>query len=174
MQEYCRLRRKLTLELSPEDAADVAQEAFERTLRYMRKHDGRVASPVGLLVRIALNLQIDRGRRRKHLPTALDESWEHPRWDITPEDEVVGRQSVTQLVETLDKLAPRRREAFVLCRLHGLTYQDAAKKMGIRPSVVREYLVDAVRACRDSVDWAVSRVKCNTPLVNGLELSRSG
>lgn len=152
VQGYHRLRRRLALELSPDDAADVAQEAFERTLRYMRKHDGRVTSPVGLLVRIALNLQIDRGRRRKHLPTALDESCEQPRWDVTPEDEVVGRQSVTQLVETLDRLAPRCREAFVLCRLHGLTYQDAARKMGIQPSVVREYLGDAMRVCRDSLD----------------------
>ncbi|NTZ83617.1 RNA polymerase sigma factor [Burkholderia metallica] len=148
VQSYHSLRRRLGRDLSPDDAADVAQEAFERTLRYIREHGDTVVSPAGLLVRIALNLQIDRGRRRKHLPVALDESCEHPSWNITPEQEVAGRQSVTQLFETLDRLAPRCREAFILCRLYGFTYQDAAKEMGIRPTVVREYLVDALRACR--------------------------
>ncbi|WDD90354.1 RNA polymerase sigma factor (plasmid) [Burkholderia sp. FERM BP-3421] len=149
---YHRLRRRLALELGPDDAADIAQEAFERTLRYMREHGDRVLSPVGLLVRIALNLQIDRGRRRKHLPVALDESYEDPSWNVTPEDEAAGKQALMQLFADLDRLPPRCREAFILCRLYGLTYQEAAEQMGIQPSVVREYLVDAMRACRDGQD----------------------
>ncbi|MCA8095250.1 RNA polymerase sigma factor [Burkholderia anthina] len=148
VQGYHRLRRRLALELGPDDAADIAQESFERTLRYMREHGDKVASPVGLLVRIALNLQIDRGRQRKHMPIALNESHEDARWEMTPEDEAAGRQSVEQLSEVLDRLPPRCREAFVLCKLYGMTYQDAATEMGIRPSVVRQYLVDALRACR--------------------------
>ncbi|MFM0501756.1 RNA polymerase sigma factor [Paraburkholderia caffeinilytica] len=152
VQGYQRLRRRLALELGPDDAADIAQESFERTLRYMHEHGDGVVSPVGLLVRIAANLQIDHGRRRKHLPVALDEPYEHARCEITPEDEAAGRQSIRQLCAVLDRLAPRCREAFILCKLYGLTYQDAASEMGIQPSVVRQYLVDAMRVCRDGLD----------------------
>lgn len=151
MVGYQRLRKRLAFELGPEDAADIAQESFERTLRYVREHGDSVASPVGLLVRISLNIQIDRGRRRKHQPLALDEDCEQARFEITPEDEVAGRQSIERLCAVLDRLPPRCREAFILCKLHGLSYHDAADEMGVRPSVIRQYLVAAMRICRDQL-----------------------
>ncbi len=146
VQGYLRLRRLLTRELGSDDAADLAQESFEVALRYCRAHT--VASPGGLLFKIANNLQIDRGRRKWQTMASLSEAEDGPSCDVTPEREYEGRQALTKLCEVLDSLPPRQREAFVLCKLNGMTYDEAASEMGIRPGVIQQYLVEAMRACR--------------------------
>ncbi|MGH8782818.1 RNA polymerase sigma factor [Paraburkholderia sp.] len=148
VQGYHHLRRKLAREFGPDEGADIAQASFERALCYAREHV--VVSPVGLIFQIAGNLQIDRGRRRRPATVELDEMNEMP-WDVTPEREYACRQTVERLCVVLDSLPPRQREAFVLCKLHDMTYHEAAAEMDISPTVVRQYLVDAMRACRQTV-----------------------
>ncbi|WDD92108.1 RNA polymerase sigma factor [Burkholderia sp. FERM BP-3421] len=148
VQGYLRLRRLLTRELGSDDAADLAQESFEVALRYCQAHT--VESPGGLLFKIANNLRIDRGRRKWQVMASLSEveDEEGPSCNVTPEREYEGRQTLTKLCEVLDRLPPRQREAFVLCKLNGMTYDEAAAEMGIRPGVIQQYLVEAMRACR--------------------------
>jgi RNA polymerase sigma-70 factor (ECF subfamily) len=151
---YKDLLRLLRRELSAEDAADVAQSSFELALRYSREHS--VASPAALVFRISRHLRIDASRRKKlvkfesigdvtqieHL--AVNES--------TPEVEHAARQRIELLRKKLDDLPARQRETFVLCKIHGKSYEEAARQMGIEPNMVRRDLIAAMKECRAILD----------------------
>ncbi|WP_420992749.1 RNA polymerase sigma factor [Cupriavidus sp. 30B13] len=152
---YQELVRTLARELNMDDARDVAQSSFERALVYGQTH--QVESPRGLLFRIAQGLRIDHVRRRSRVlwesfhAASEEEDNDFDRYghfEISPEQEVVSQQTLQKLCEVLDGLPPRCREAFVLCKLHGLSYDEAAAEMGISAAVVHKYLIQALRACR--------------------------
>ncbi|MGP8470944.1 RNA polymerase sigma factor [Burkholderia sp. PR2] len=154
LRGYADLRRVLTRELSADDAADIAQSSFEQVLRYAGQ--SQVESPAGLLFAISRNLQIDFARRKKRLPhQSLDEvdglAEQLPVSELTPERRYAGRQRMEILGKALDALPPRCREAFVLCKLHGLSYDETAQEMGISTTVVRKYLVQAMKECRTAL-----------------------
>ncbi|KVW05330.1 RNA polymerase subunit sigma [Burkholderia cepacia] len=155
LRGYSDLRRYLSRRLSSDDAADIAQASFEVALRYVQQND--VRSPAALMFHVSHNLQIDAARRRQYIPQQLcedagDEGFDRfVRSDVTPERECIARESLEQVTQALDGLPPRCREAFVLCRLHGLSYEEAAREMDISPTVIKKYLVQAMKACRGAV-----------------------
>lgn len=153
MKGYTDLRRVLRRNFSADDAADIAQSSFEQAWRYAQKND--VLSPASLLFSISRHLQIDAARRRKRVSEDLvsdDVQLDQLAvCEVTPERQQAGRQTVNLLNQTLDNLAPRCREAFVLCKIHGLSYEEAAQEMGISPNVIRKYLVQALKECRKVV-----------------------
>lgn len=145
---YHGLRRHLMREIGPHDGGDVLHDAFDIALHYGKQYP--VRSIGGLVGKIARQLVIDRGRRRAslHITAYNDEL----ACEVTPERQVAARQSLMQLCSALDNLPPRCREAFVLCKLKGLTYHQAAAEMAIQPDVVRQYLVQAMRVCRRTIE----------------------
>lgn len=155
LRGYSDLRRYLSRRLSSDDAADLAQASFEAALRYVREND--VQSPAALMFHVSNNLQIDAARRQRFLPQQLcedvgDEGVDRlMRSDVTPEREYIARETLERVTQALDGLPPRCREAFVLCKLHGLSYEEAAQEMDISPTVIKKYLVQALKACRGAV-----------------------
>ncbi|WP_321912683.1 RNA polymerase sigma factor [Burkholderia cepacia] len=147
-QTYRRLRRYLARELGPADGADVLHTAFDMALNYAQKQP--VRSLGGLLGKITRQLLIDQGRRRRNTPVASGR-FDEPVCELTPERQVAARQELANLCEAIDSLPPRCREAFILCKLHGMTYHQAAAEMAIQPEAVCQYLVQAMKACRRAV-----------------------
>lgn len=147
---YCDLRRLLRRDHSADDAADIAQSSFEQALRYAQNNE--VLSPASLLFSISRHLQIDAARRRKRVaecPIENDEQFEHLMvCEVTPEQQHAGKQHLELVSAALDNLAPRCREAFVLCKIHGLSYDEAAEEMGISVTVIKKYLIQALKECR--------------------------
>ncbi|KVM90062.1 RNA polymerase subunit sigma [Burkholderia stagnalis] len=151
---YTDLKRILTRDMGADDAADIAQSSFEQVLRYAGH--SQVGSPAGLLFTISRNLQIDMARRSKRVPhQSLDDLDELADQlavsELTPERRYAARQRMEILGKALDTLPPRCREAFVLCKLHDLSYDEAAQEMGISPTVVHKYLVQAMKECRSAL-----------------------
>lgn len=153
LRGYNDLRRLLRRTHSAEDAADIAQSSFEHAWRYAQSND--VLSPAGLMFRISRHLQIDTARRRKRgSEELLDEGEDIDQLsvcEVTPERQHAARERLDIINKTIDNLAPRCREAFVLCKIHGLSYDEAAREMGISPTVIRKYLVQALKECRKAV-----------------------
>jgi RNA polymerase sigma factor (sigma-70 family) len=153
MKGYTDLQRVLRRSLSAADSADIAQSSFEQAWRYAQKNV--VLAPASLLFSISRHLQIDAARRRKRVcEDSVGEDFQLDQLavcEVTPERQHAGRQTVDLLSQTLDNLAPRCREAFVLCKIHGLSYDEAAQEMGISPNVIRKYLVQALKECRKVV-----------------------
>ncbi|KND57664.1 RNA polymerase sigma-70 factor, ECF subfamily [Candidatus Burkholderia verschuerenii] len=150
---YADLRRVLRRDHSADDAADIAQSSFEHALRYAQQNE--VLSPASLLFVISRHLQIDAARRKKRAPECTIEDDAHFEYlavcEVTPERQHSSRQRVELLSNILDNLAPGCREAFVLCKIHGMSYDEAASEMGISSTVVKKYIVQALKELRNAL-----------------------
>ena len=136
-------------------AADLAQESYVRV--YEAQRSGSVVrDPRALLYRTARNLVTDHHRRTSVRAggdtTAPDEA--PPDADdclgpqtFEPDAILSSSQGMAAMVETIDRLPPRCREAFVLYKFDGLSYAEVATRMGISVRTVEMQLRIAMEAC---------------------------
>lgn len=163
---YADLRRQLTRDLrDPHYAADIAQSSFERVYAQAvksrgatrcaepapddAKDNGGIESPRALLFRVARNLCIDEARRRK-----VAQEWVGTHATIgthlaAPSSEYILAQQrvLARVVETMEKLPPRRREVFLLFRAYGHTRAEIAQQLDITEMAVAKHLLRATIDC---------------------------
>lgn len=131
--EYPRLTRALFL-LSGDaaEAEDLAQEALARTYeRWGRVR--RMESPTGYVYRTAMNLHRRRRRRAGTLARTLSSAVPEPHTT----DELDRRSDVARILRTLPA---NLRTALILHEWLGMTSEEAAEVMGIRPGSARARL----------------------------------
>ena len=133
----------------PEEAEEVAAEAFLQAFRYARDYRGDGAF-TGWLFRIARNLCLSRLRRGRQLQiVSLDEitreDWEAP----GPE----GRESLLRLAvqEALRQLPPDYRTVLVMRDVEGLTNGEAAQALGRSSAAAKSLHFRARQALRDAL-----------------------
>jgi RNA polymerase sigma-19 factor, ECF subfamily len=132
---------------------DLAQEVYLRLLR-VRDHEA-IRNPEAYLFTVASHVV------RQHLlhqPTAtafvdiaeVDTIEAAPELTSPAEEEPHAKVDLEQFQrEILERLPPRVRAALVLHRIQGFSVQETATQMGISRGCAQQYLVDAVRLCRD-------------------------
>jgi len=138
-------------------AEDVAQDAFLALYRHLSQVPTSAFRP--WLYRVCRNLCLDQLRRRKfklRLFRDLDKDDDRPH---VPED--VGGDQPDQIAETrearqaieeaIQKLPARFREAFLLCEMQGLSYEDAAAILGCPVKTVSTRLFRARQRFRTAV-----------------------
>jgi RNA polymerase sigma-70 factor, ECF subfamily len=140
--EYRRLGKALyVLTDDAYEADDLAQEAFVRvferwgTVRAM-------ASPVGYLYRVALNLHRSRLRRL----------FARARWRRTqpqPSDPLLAVEAKDEVDRYLSRLSGGQREAVILVEWLGEPVEEAARTLGIKPGALRARLFRARGALRE-------------------------
>jgi len=152
------LRRMLVLKLgSFDEAEDVAQEAFVRVLG--RVQEEPVDNIRGYLFKAASNIATDRLRgrfRRANREGGDPDLLELPSPDPGAERILVAREQVEQIREALDELPPRCRTAFLAYRFEARSYFDIADELGVTESMVRKYVLRAMRHCLTRVEWSPS------------------
>jgi RNA polymerase sigma factor (sigma-70 family) len=124
-----------------EDADDVAHEVYLRLIRHRKNHD---LKPSFALIRtIATNILTDRFRKRrsqsadKHIPL---EKVDLVSPQSSPEEIAWSREALGMIKTVFDGLSKKTREAFVLHRFGGLTYEQIAEEMGISRSMVQRHI----------------------------------
>lgn len=128
-----------------EDAEDVRQDAYLHVLRLEAPQ--RVREPARYLARVARNLFIDLGRRRKREAALFAESadTELAAWNaLDPERITSGEQALERVFAAIEQFPPRCREAFELHRFEGLGYVAVAHQMGISVSMVEKHIAEAM------------------------------
>ncbi|USQ96797.1 RNA polymerase sigma factor [Caulobacter sp. RL271] len=115
---------------------------------------GAVDNPSALLHRIGSNLMLDRLRSLKRAG-ARDTDWRDINTtvvagqDVTdepPADEVLaGRQRLKALVEAVEDLPEKTRQAFQLHKLDGHSHVETARRMGISVSTVEKHISSALK-----------------------------
>ncbi|MBD3335842.1 MAG: sigma-70 family RNA polymerase sigma factor [Candidatus Eisenbacteria bacterium] len=132
---------------SPEEAQDLAQEAFLRMCRHAPRYrpSGQFRS---WLFRIAGNLARSRLRRRKILRWVRFDPVLHDR--LIPGDRpdaALERQERRRAVRrALGRLPERQRQALVLRQYEGLAYREIAETMETTVSAVESLLFRAMAA----------------------------
>jgi RNA polymerase sigma-70 factor (ECF subfamily) len=132
------------------DARDLAQEAYVRLLRMQRKD--LIRHPRAYLYRIAANVLYEFELKRKADVAGL------ARW--TDEQRVEGDFGYVErdaeelslharLDTVLGELSPKCRAVLILHRRDGMTYEEIGAQIGISPSMVKKYLSQGLRHCRE-------------------------
>jgi RNA polymerase sigma-70 factor, ECF subfamily len=129
-------------------AEDVVQDTFvhlwQRRAEWLPSGSARA-----YLFRITRNLVIDESRRRE-----VRKRWRILRRRVepeplTPEGVLEGSRLWAAYEEGIASLSPRRREAFLLVHVQGLSHAEAAEVMGVTPRTVSNQVVAALGELRD-------------------------
>ena len=123
----------------PQVAEDLTQETYLRAIPALPRFQGRSTVRTWLLS-IARRVCADHLRRKKRTPLTLvleSDDWPEP----NRADDEVGDGVAAQ--DAVDRLAPERREAFVLTQLLGLSYAEAATVIGCPVGTIRSRVARA-------------------------------
>ncbi len=125
-------------------AEDAAQETYLRVFRSLRtfRLDERFEA---WLVRIAVNVCRDLARKRGPLPLPLDsmEALPSDSAAMDAEESTLLHQRRALVQQALASLPQAERAALVLRDLEGLTTEEAARLLGVRPVTVRSQAASA-------------------------------
>jgi RNA polymerase sigma factor (sigma-70 family) len=127
------------------DAEDALQKAYIRLEEYRAR--AVVDNPVAFLVRAAMNIGVDQGRRSRVRGEMDDRegALAHLIDDEPLQDVVVeARQRLAQVQAAIDRLSPRTREVFLMNRIDELKYAEIADRLGITVSGVEKHMAKAV------------------------------
>jgi RNA polymerase sigma-70 factor (ECF subfamily) len=148
------LRQRLR---SPEDANDVAQEAYIRMMQYQNSR--QIRSPSSMLFRIAINVANDLGRSEQVRRVSDQCSLEAV--DLvsdTPsaEREISARQELDLLRAAIAELPPKCRQVFLLSRVRRMTYPEIAAHCGISVKMVEKHISRALAVCMKKVGGSLA------------------
>ena len=140
------LRRRGVAE---QDAEDLVQEAFLKVERYEQRH--AVRSQEALLVRTAMNLQIDEARREGRAPFAgAINVFAIADAAPDPEQELRSQQRLKHAAEGLERLPERTRRILLRRRLDGANYATIAQEEGMSVPAVEKQVA---RATLEMMKW---------------------
>ena len=133
------------------DAREIAQEAYVRLLRLDRTD--LIREPRAYLYRVATHVLYEFELKSRNDRLGL------VRWKS---DEASGiaeihTRAVDQLAlkERMDaalaELTPKCRAVLILHRRDGMTYQEISERIGISVSMVKKYLIQGLRHCRQAL-----------------------
>jgi RNA polymerase sigma-70 factor (ECF subfamily) len=150
------LRYLVCLGLSPDEAQDVAQDAFLSLHRHVTSvRETSVGDQENIrswLFRVAHNQARNRQTSyARRFATSLDASRDEMPDHATPERELLAKEKFQQLRAAIRSLTEAERECLML-RAEGLRYREIGEVLGIATSTVA-----------DSVDRAIRKLaeKCN-------------
>ncbi|HET7085586.1 MAG TPA: sigma-70 family RNA polymerase sigma factor [Rhizomicrobium sp.] len=132
------------------EAEDLTQETFARLIGSSSFERADEAN--AFVFRVASNLLRDRARsaRRRRKPesslqiVAVDEIALELTEDRGPERVLIGRESLSQVLDSLGELGERTKSIFILFRLEGMKQKDIAALYGIGLSTVEKQVMAAM------------------------------
>jgi RNA polymerase sigma-70 factor (ECF subfamily) len=148
------LKRFLASRLgSPDEAQEVAQEAYARLLALDKPETPSIL--VFRLWRIAANLAKDRIKlraiRRRIGPVALlDPIVAAP----SPEPLCIAHERIGLVERALEELPPRCRQAFMLRILDDRQYEEVALLVGVDARTAKRYVARALAHCQRVINMA--------------------
>lgn len=128
-------------------AADVVQEAYARVLA-LQHRGGAIREPRALLYQIGRNLLVNQAARQAAEARVLDAlALVGDHTAPCAERHASARQQLARLVALLEAMPRKRRCAFILVRIHGLSYADAAAHMDVSTIAIERHMTRALLDC---------------------------
>lgn len=135
---------------TPEEAEDLAQEAY---LRLYRLADlSRVKSPRRLLYRIGRNLALDQLRRKARVSFRQlgDSELENVKNNEPSLQRTYdSRREFLQFCDAVAQLPPKCRQVFLLRKIYGMSYREIAYELQISAKTVENHLSIGLKQCRE-------------------------
>lgn len=135
-----------------DEAEDIAQEAFVRL--WSRRGSWRQEETLRpVLYRIARNLALNEKRRRanvRRLGRKIGRPEQDPR---PPPHRQMQRADLEVAVQSaVDGLSPRRREIFLLVRMHQMSHREVGQVLGISPQTVANQISQVMKDLREALE----------------------
>ncbi|HTP39065.1 MAG TPA: sigma-70 family RNA polymerase sigma factor [Steroidobacteraceae bacterium] len=133
---------------SPEATDDIVQEAYLRTF----EQSEQVEIPRAFLFSAARNLAIDSFRRERVRKTDSLGDFDLSNvvsQDESPEGALLSDERSQLLRQAIEQLPPQCRAACTLRILHGHSYQEIGRRMGISAKTVENHIARALRETHD-------------------------
>ena len=136
---------------NPQDAEDMAQEAFLKAYRSLPEFRGESKFSVWLY-RIVSNVCLDHLRRQSRRPavslTAEDEDGEEQQWDLPDEslspERLLEQKLTREAVRAgLAQLPEEQREILLLREIKGLSYEEIGEILSLEPGTVKSRIFRA-------------------------------
>jgi RNA polymerase sigma factor (sigma-70 family) len=123
------------------DVDDVIQETYTRLISAESVH--HVLDAKSYTFQIAASVVIDHLRRMKVVSISSVPDLDYLEVvsdDPSPERQVIDRDELHRLAQTIAGLPAKVREVFTLRRVYGLSQREVAEKMGISESTVEKHM----------------------------------
>ena len=137
----------------PPDPDDVAQAAFARL--YARGRFEEIRDLEGFVWTAARNILMSEKRTEK---VRTDNTSEVERRffgetceAIDPERVFIAREQFSLVMETLKKMPKRRRDIFILNRVHGLTLKEAGRRCGVGETAAHRHIAVAMKEIAEAL-----------------------
>jgi RNA polymerase sigma-70 factor (ECF subfamily) len=137
---------------NPEEAADVAQEAFLKVYAAEVGHQTPVSE--ALLFTAARNLALSELRKRTARATdAMGDMSELGVEAIgsNPEAIASNRQMITAVEAAMKNMSPRCLEVFRLRKLDGLSHLEISQSLGISTKSIERHITHALQLCHEAL-----------------------
>jgi len=137
-----KVRRWLHHLLGPrDDLDDAVQDALSEIASALPRYEGR-ASLATLARRITVRVAYRYFGKRRVGEVSLSLVPPPPE-SLDPESRILGREALLRLYRCLERLPRKRRMAFVLCAVEGMSPTEAAEIEGVSPLAMRSRLMHA-------------------------------
>ncbi|HPE31780.1 MAG TPA: sigma-70 family RNA polymerase sigma factor [Parvularculaceae bacterium] len=130
------------------DAEDVLQETFALVFEAEKKQ--RIDHPKSYLYRTAANLVArENSRVSNKLVRYMDDFEDCDLSSNEPSafDHVAGKQELEAFRRAIATLSPQCQKVFILRKVHGLSHQEIADRLGLSVSTTSKHLAKALERC---------------------------
>lgn len=128
---------------------DWVQEVFVKVWENRDKIDPQHPNIKGYLLRMTRNHALYKLRRKNASHAVGENDLDNiPSSDHTIMESIIERELTQAYRKALERVPPRTREAFILSRDKGLTYNEIAVRMGISPRTVENQISHALKVLR--------------------------
>ncbi|MCG8506263.1 MAG: sigma-70 family RNA polymerase sigma factor [Sphingomonadales bacterium] len=138
------------LKKAPHDAEDIIQEVFVKAIEAQNKREIRF--PKAYLYKAAKNLALKKLEKSEYrLTDTLGDLLSETLVSQVPsmDQQLEYREKFAVFCRAVGKLPERRRRAFVLRRVYGLSQKEIADEMNISLKTVEAHLTKAIIQCSD-------------------------
>lgn len=134
-----------------EEAEDIIQETYVKTLTYLKKHEAPPDNFLGYMKTVALNVLRDRWRqsKRRGIPVSIEEINTVETAEVDHQKAVAQR---LQLENALEKLSSDQRAVVDLRIIKGYSVAETAKLLGKTEAAVRTSQYRALQALSQLLD----------------------